>query len=207
MFASRFEHIAHGSVLGPWGPCRCGSSSLPACSPLVTCSNMSVPLEYGNNSSARITVHVTRVSASNGSKVPQEPSHGTLFWVNGGPAFSPFGAALSNPNFEVLTMQPRGLQWSSPLECVPGDNGQTAPTLTNMKACAANLAQAWPSDGIKHFTATNHAKDLHELMSAYDDELKAPRNKFMYGVSYGTYVVQRFMSIKPTHPVKAVVLD
>ena len=106
-------------------------------------------------------------------------------------------------------MQPRGLQWSSPLECVPGDNGNTAPTLLNIQFCAENMHKSWPGRS-KHFNATNHAKDLHELMSAYDREIGslAPKlKKYIFGVSYGTYVVQRFMSIQSAHSVSAVVLD
>lgn len=82
-------------TLGAWGACRCGAFPLAACSPLLSCMNVSVPLDYNNPSGQKITVHAMRVAASSGGSAV-EPSAGELYWMNGGPAFTPLQPAASN---------------------------------------------------------------------------------------------------------------
>jgi pimeloyl-ACP methyl ester carboxylesterase len=168
---------------------------------------MSVLLDYSNPSGRRIVVHVTRIAVSDANHRPLAGvAERALFWFNGGPNFTPMGAELTNPYFEVLTIQPRGLQWSTPLECIPGDNGNTAPTLLNIDSCARNIKSSFPDGGSLQFTVTNHARDFNELMIAYLTTEHKQTRAYVYAVSYGTIVAQRFLRLT-TQTIVAVVLD
>ena len=208
-WAAATSTIGHGVRLGPWKPCRCGVAPLADCSPLATCQNVSVPLSYDQLDGPWISVHVTRIAASSNG-VPTEPSHGSLWWFNGGPAFTPLSPLVTRPEFEQLTLQYRGLKWSTPLECSPGDEGEVGASLARLPACASHINATFPNGGARHFTVANAARDYDAVMRAYDKQREdgghQPYKKHAYAVSFGTYAFQKFLQVK-TVKLEAGVMD
>lgn len=112
--------------------------------------------------------------------------------------------------FESIALQPRGIKWSTPLECSPGDGGEAPPNAATLDACMANIKAQFPNNGARFFTVTNAARDYDEFMKAYDIQRvaagSAARRKYIYSVSFGTYLANRYLQIK-TMPIRAIVFD
>ena len=112
--------------------------------------------------------------------------------------------------FESIALQPRGIKWSTPLECTPGDGGEVPPDASTLDACMAHIKAQFPGNGARHFSMTNAARDIDEFMKAYDRQRvaagQAVRPKHIYSVSFGTYLANRFLQIKSV-PIRAIVFD
>ena len=76
--------------------------------------------------------------------------------------------SASTALFESVALQPRGIKWSTPLECTPGDDGEAPPNAATLDACMANIKAQFPNNGARFFTVTNAARDYDEFIKAYD---------------------------------------
>ncbi|KAF0747194.1 hypothetical protein AaE_007822, partial [Aphanomyces astaci] len=115
----------------------------------------------------------------------------------------------TNGTANIYTMDHRGTGRSHPLECVaaqastPGSaNGETI-AIDELPACIRDVL--FQIDGQPAaFSVTSAATDLYVL----SDELRpnVSHQVFVYGASYGTYLVERVMQLGPSH-IRGYVLD
>lgn len=74
----------------------------------------------------------------------------------------------------------------------------------------AHIHSQFPGNGVRHFTVANAARDVDEFMQAYNTQRAAlglpARRKYVYSVSFGTYLANKFLQIK-SHKIEAIVFD
>ncbi|MCM6777481.1 alpha/beta hydrolase [Nocardia sp. CDC159] len=158
----------------------------------VECAVVAVPRDHGSPTGPRIELTVSRVRAT-------EQRWGTIFANPGGPGADALdywvrpGLAFPdelNAHYDRIAVQPRGMRWSTPLEC---DSGGRAVTRA---ACERGRPGY-----LSTITTENTARDLDAVRAA----LGLERIGFL-GVSYGTYLGAVYASLFPRR-VERMVLD
>lgn len=154
------------------------------------CAVVPLPLDRTAPDGEKIGVFVTRFANP-------ENARGSLWLLQGGPggSISSFEQAMEAyrtlyPDLVIYGMEHRGVARSSRLEC-------------NDFRCAEDLLASVGAAKLAFFSTTAAAGDLHELIAL---TRQPGQPNFVYGVSYGTYVAQRYLTMYPTEPT-AVVLD
>ncbi|KAF0720231.1 Aste57867_469 [Aphanomyces stellatus] len=110
-------------------------------------------------------------------------------------------------SFHILTIDHRGTGRSGRLDCAAataqatGGPGGSQVTPNEMPGCLADLAATYGTTA-GAFSITNAAKDLSMLIQT---EL-ADHDVYLYGVSYGTLLLERLLQFAPPQ-VKGVILD
>ncbi len=123
--------------------------------------------------------------------------------MNGGPGESGLGLvsvmdALIPVEYGITLIFPdhRGTGFSSPLGC---DNQNSQNVITD---CITYLANHWTVGGLNQFSTTSAAHDLSIQIQAS----QSPGRISILGVSYGTYWLNRFLTIYP-NLVQVAVMD
>lgn len=152
------------------------------------CERVSVPFDWSDPAGERIEIFVDRV-------VPRPKAKAQLFMVQGGPGLSVHGMlplakelARAMPSVEVILFERRGVGLSHKLDCPSVQTGDSF-----LEACAKGLRNTWGAR-LTHFSTDAAARDLVFVA----ETLRAPgQESFMYGVSYGTALVQRAAWLRP----------
>lgn len=116
--------------------------------------------------------------------------------------------ALSNRTVNVYTSDHRGTGRSARLDCVAaqafadGSPGGGALTLEEFPSCVAD-ALVEIDNHTEAFSVTSAAHDVDYLVGAFHGE---DEQVFLYGASYGTYLVERVLHLQPKL-VKGYILD
>jgi pimeloyl-ACP methyl ester carboxylesterase len=153
-----------------------------------SCERVRVPFDWSAPEGERIEIFVDRV-------VPRPQATAQLFLVQGGPGLSVQGMlplakelARAMPQVEIILFERRGVGLSHKLECPSVQTGDSF-----LEACAKGLRSTW-GPRLAHFGTEAAARDL--VYAA--EHLRAPgQQSFMYGVSYGTALVQRAAWLRP----------
>ncbi|MFH1755768.1 MAG: alpha/beta fold hydrolase [Candidatus Latescibacterota bacterium] len=165
------------------------------------CAVLSVPLDYTNRTAFEtIPLFVFRVKGSAAEK------RGQIWFVLGGPGFAADTLAslfyqLKDvyPDWDYYAMDHRGTGNSSILWCpnIPDDEIDSE----NYQECLTTLA----GEGVdlSKYTTSNAAHDINFAMDFFRDESK---QQFLYGVSYGTYLAERYLYFFPDR-LDGVILD
>jgi pimeloyl-ACP methyl ester carboxylesterase len=174
------------------------------------CAYLPTPLSWDDPGGDRIGVFVSRRRAPSGTTL------GQLWLVQGGPGgsgdvFAYFGyideiGALL-PDVDVFVMEHRGVGESGRLWCPeqedPNSPGGEFIEVDEIPACAAFIAGKLGPGGFEEFSATAAARDL-DWVTRITAEPGVPT--YLYGVSYGTYVVQRYAQLVP-EGAQGLILD
>lgn len=167
------------------------------------CAFITVPVDYERPFDETIDLFIWRIRGAS----PDSEKKGNLWLIMGGPgessvAFSallpPLAAAY--PDWDYYSMDHRGVGNSNCLEC-PMAAPDSGITPENAAACYDEV-QVLHNGTLGSYNVTNAAKDLHTVIS----RTSGLRKTFVYGVSYGTYLVQRFMTLYPDS-VEGVIID
>ncbi|MBQ4847900.1 alpha/beta fold hydrolase [Pseudoalteromonas sp. MMG005] len=163
------------------------------------CSFAEVPLDWADPIGKKIEVLVAKYPARGGV------SKGQLWMISGGPGAS---ASIAFPHVieydmadivedhDVYIIEHRGIGWSTELQCDWRD-------YFNPQACFDAQHEIW-GDGLFEFNTTNAARDLEYVISKSRALNWLP--SYIYGVSYGTMLVQRFTQIAP-NGAQGIILD
>jgi pimeloyl-ACP methyl ester carboxylesterase len=184
-----------------WGPCpRAAHVSAPG----AECATLSVPMDYAQPRGRRIAISVSRIPAGDPARL-----RGVLFGNPGGPggdalnywsARRAYLPARLFEEFDQIAVQPRGLRWSTPLDCARGD--VPAPMLGASMMMGGRAACHAGGDGYPAtITTETTARDMDEVRRA----LGVDRIDYLGG-SYGTYLGAVYASLFPRH-VDKMVLD
>lgn len=165
------------------------------------CATIKLPLNYNSDDNKTVDIFIYRHKAISGN------SKGQIWFLQGGPGGS--GAIFSKyyfdkytqkyPDYDFYSLDHRGVANSSRLTCSQ-ESKITEPAL--FRQCTEELATNM-GDDLLQYSTTNAAKDVGFLI----EMLKKPNKKrFLYGVSYGTYWAERYLTIFP-HQADGVILD
>ncbi|MBX3222995.1 MAG: alpha/beta hydrolase [Labilithrix sp.] len=193
------------------------------------CATVQMPLDWNAPAGRTIPVLIDKIVSS------QRPKQ-QIWLLQGGPGGTaagmiPLGLALAErmPDAEVMTLEHRGVGASSRLAC-PKAEAKHAATSSDAGTDDAPDAEADPDastptvegagplpnrecldeinaargEDLRHFTTTNAARDLARAIELTRRDPAVP--VFVYGVSYGTYWVHRFLQVAP-NAASGVVLD
>lgn len=195
--------MAHDdAVPGAFAPCddQVTHPSLAA----TQCMVIAVPLDHAATNDGTVELFVRKFPVEG---IPQ----GQLWLIAGGPGES--GASLypfidtlraAAPGFELLVPDHRGTGLSTrlcPGEEAPESAAGSALAGEEWATCFASLNEH--RDRTQSFTITNAARDLDELMS----RLGSGERRYVYGVSYGTQLVLRLLSVSARTDIDGVILD
>ncbi len=158
------------------------------------CARIEVPLNRQLEDSERIEVQISK-RAAKGKPEAQ------LWLLMGGPGNSAdlfeylgtldkFAKAL--PGVDIYTIEHRGVGESTKLECPNGD----PTTSQEIEACVSAINDQYHGQ-LAAFSTTEAARDVEYALSLTRDE-RIPQ--FLYGVSYGTYLAQRYPWLKHEEP-------
>ncbi|EQC42618.1 hypothetical protein SDRG_00347 [Saprolegnia diclina VS20] len=176
----------------------------------VECLHLQVPMCYPNvcTSNKTLSVFLKRIPATR----PTTP--GKAVWLmQGGPGMSAVSMEVkmarvykaANGTMSLYTMDYRGAGRSSPLIATcPEFQGMS--DVVDIAGAFANCVQKLKNTygmAPKVFSVTSAATDLAAIIQS---PLLAADDVFVYGVSYGTYLVERLMHLAPKN-VKGYVLD
>ncbi|KAK1945501.1 hypothetical protein P3T76_002549 [Phytophthora citrophthora] len=194
---SQHKHTAH---LSPGKIRQDTAQGLPQ----YECAEFRVPMCYDGvcTSDNTIDVFVKRVKATNAAD-----NKGKALWVlQGGPGASSTGVeGLMNTMYleldrevSVYTFDHRGTGRSARLECQAaeagalGSPGGSAIRLEELPACMDDI-RFQIDNQTAAFSVTSAAKDLAAII---DYEL-SDQDVYVYGLSYGTYLVERLVHFAP----------
>ncbi|OQR87094.1 serine protease family S33 [Achlya hypogyna] len=186
----------------------------PSKSIVAECAAVQVPLCHAGicSNPRTIPAFVKRIPASSGLGKKK-----ALWVLQGGPGASSVNMeglmanlhALLDGQFSVYTMDHRGTGRSLLLDCeasqatAAGSPGGASVTADELPSCLADINYQFGTDA-SMFSVSSAAADLAHVLA--NDPALAAADVFVYGVSYGTYVVERLMHLAP-HNVKGYVLD
>ncbi len=178
------------------------------------CALVEVPLDYAEPTGSTITLSVLRQPAAGRRE-------GALFVNPGGPGGSAVQYASLLPlllpesitdRFDVVGVEPRGLDGSAPLRCrldeaevyavdptVEDAADRTA--LVDGAAEVADACQAGAGELLAHIGTRDVARDIDAVRAAMGDPTLS-----YYGGSYGTAIGQVYADLFPDH-LRAMVLD
>lgn len=168
------------------------------------CATITAPLDPAAPSKGAVELFVRKFPA-------RDNSQGQLWLIAGGPgesgaSFYPFIETLraAAPGFDLIIPDHRGTGFSTrlcPAEESPQSDGGAALANQEWGSCFAALnAQA---ERTRSFTISNAAHDLRALMARLD----SPGRRYLYGVSYGTQLVLRTLTLGAPQHIDGVILD
>ncbi|OQR85639.1 serine protease family S33 [Achlya hypogyna] len=183
---------------------------------VVECAEFILPLCHSGvcNLNGSIPVFVKRMRASKPSALAK-----ALWFLQGGPGASSVATVeshmttlykLLDGSADMYTMDHRGTGRSHRLSCTASQI-ETSGSPTNGRVTNAALSTCIQdiniqiggadSTALRSFSTTSAAKDLSAIISSLENP-----SVFVYGVSYGTYLVERLMQLaNPT--IKGYLLD
>lgn len=168
------------------------------------CARITVPLDHRQQDDRQLSLFVRKFPAAAHSK-------GQLWLVAGGPgesgaSFYPFLASLraGAPGYDLMIPDHRGTGFSTRLceaEEAIGSTAGTALSGAEWGSCFKTLYA--DADRTRAFSTSNAAHDLQALI----DGFAQGGPTFLYGVSYGTQLVLRTLTIAPPSRLDGVILD
>ncbi|RJE70834.1 hypothetical protein BGP78_04465 [Pseudoalteromonas sp. MSK9-3] len=176
-----------------WGECPAQFKTLDGRN---ECSFAQTPLNWEEPTGKVIEVLVSKYSATGGK------SKGQLWMLSGGPGVSgstyfPYVIEQDMPDivrdYDVYILEHRGIGWSTELQC----------SYFDPKKCFDALHEVW-GEGLFEFNTINAARDLKYAISKSKSLSWVPT--YIYGISYGTMLAQRFTQIAP-NGAQGIILD
>jgi pimeloyl-ACP methyl ester carboxylesterase len=161
--------------------------------PTMTCATFRVPLDWNDPGSERIDFHVRKIPAA------KTPSRGQLWMQPGGPGAS--GEAMIStavalaerlPDLDLFLPDHRGSGKSTWIGCAGEE--ELAP------ACLAKIEARWAGK-MQFFGPTAVAEDWGHVIEKTRD---AGKPVYVYGVSYGSYFLNRYLQLHPGQAAAAI---
>jgi len=152
----------------------------------LACATVDVPLDWSDPDSERISFFVRRLDAATDAPL------GQVWLFVGGPGSSGRGLLDAAPHFaglgyDVYVPDYRGVGRSTPLACAGETGRQTS------LDCIDELWDRF-GEGLRFFSTTDAAMDVGKTIEAF----RKPGEKvFVYGMSYGTFLGNRYLTLFP----------
>lgn len=179
-------------------PCEDGQGELAG----TMCARFEAPLDRANPEMGNAKLFVRKFPA-------QGKSRGMVWLVAGGPGES--GASLypllktfraAFPNYDLMAPDHRGTGFSTRI--CPDEEASDGPGGAALQGAEwATCLPILETPRAKAFTITAAARDLSDLMNNYSED----KATYLYGVSYGTQLVLRTLTVAPPRRLDGVILD
>eukprot|EP01080_Neovahlkampfia_damariscottae_P004813 gene4813-8399_t len=111
-------------------------------------------------------------------------------------------------DFDIYSIEHRGVGRSERLSCIhtqaetSGSEGGVRITEEEFPSCIEEFKENYPKNEVNGFSTSTIAKDIYEILK----NIKSNKKVFIYGLSYGSLVINQLMQMKPSL-VSAVILD
>ncbi len=172
--------------------------------PGARCGRIDVPQNYADPQGKKISVGFIQFKATNGAK-------DTIFTNPGGPGGDVYGwlgttdmtefPAEFFANYDIIGVQPRGLNGSTPLECSDTSKLGPADQFTQSGEAIRKACETSHPGYPAQITTENTARDWDEVRKALGKDTIS-----IYGLSYGTLLGSTYATLFPKQTNK-VVLD
>ncbi|CAF0933702.1 unnamed protein product [Adineta steineri] len=176
-----------------WLPCNAVGYPSSIFGYSVDCCTLQVPLNYAQQNQT-INISMTRLTPNVSATVIKN----TLFLLNGGPGDSGWSLFYTTPQLipssygiTIILPDHRGTGLSTLLSC--DDNGSQNVTAS----CITYLTSKFGVTGLNQFSITSAAHDLSIQIQSYKASSPSLSRISIYGVSYGTFWLERFLLIYP----------
>ncbi|KNC82650.1 hypothetical protein SARC_05071 [Sphaeroforma arctica JP610] len=201
--------------------------------PAASCATLQLPLSWNSEKSHKRTIEmfVKKVHAST------LKSQGQLWLIGGGPGHSGAAmenllpqVVLAMPGYDIMIPDHRGTGRSTPVTCPETMEHMDSPIMDFQKEkdvqCYNEITKTFEAGYLHNFntafaafdlvaainfTSPDYATDSSPLPSNADRASAPPplpsNEVLMYGLSYGTYWVQRYLFVTPWKQVRSVTLD
>ncbi len=167
------------------------------------CTSVRLPLRYPAGTDS-ISIGVMRIRAA-------DTAIAQIWFLDGGPgdagsaSLGRLARVLDMPDIDIYTLDHRGVGQSALLRCPEQQAARSSEgheiSREEWAGCIAYISESRPD--LDALTAANTAIDLNRLI----DAMREPGKRVvLMGVSYGTYLAQRYLQQFPTQP-DAVILD
>ncbi|MEL6349999.1 MAG: alpha/beta fold hydrolase [Myxococcota bacterium] len=179
--------------LEPWQPCDVTPVSGDGG---AQCTRAKLPLDHNDPNGRSIIAALKRIA-------PPGTSTGQLWVVTGGPGASaiddlgalPITALALEQGLTVYAVDHRGVGGTSRLNC-----GESEPQNEAAWAdCAATIQDEWGA-ALAYMTISQSARDLAALTNTLANE----KPLWLYGVSYGTMLLDRYVDYLPERAVQII---
>ena len=162
-----------------WGACPDGPG---------VCTFVPVPVDWSEPEGDTLPFFVRKVPSAT------QPSLGQLWLLQGGPGSAGWmfaqvadDFAAMAPGYDLYIPDYRGVGYSAWLGC-EGDRPDSL-----VKSCFDALLARW-GDDLRHFSTSATVRDIHYVI----ESTRRPEDRvLLYGVSYGTFVLNRFLTLFP----------
>ncbi|KQB86126.1 alpha/beta fold hydrolase [Corynebacterium lowii] len=180
-----------------WGPCPIGAVADSA----AQCATFEAPKDYAHPEGEKISLTMSKIPAKGQSR-------GVIAGNPGGPGGSALGMFRGDDNlpntvklpdsvrehYDLVAVQPRGLPWGTPLECMPPGMGELG-----LAEVSYELCEVQQPGYARTVNTENTARDLEEARKILgQDRLN------LYGVSYGTVLMSTYATLFPQHTGKTM---
>ncbi len=195
-------HAQDGSGSPQFSPCDDAASDRTLAG--THCATVTAPLDPAAPGNDAVELFVRKFP---GAGKPQ----GQLWLIAGGPgesgaSFYSFIATLraAAPSFDLIIPDHRGTGFSTRL-CPAEESSQSdgGAALANQEWGSCFGALNAQAERTRSFTISNAARDLNLLMARLD----SPGRRYLYGVSYGSQLVLRMLSLGAPEHIDGVILD
>ncbi len=190
-----------------WQPC---SLDEDAGDQLAECGTAQVPLFWEDPEDGR----TIEVAAKRWLADAKSPGAGQIWLIQGGPGasgmmtFAPMMRELREaaPEFDLYTIDHRGVGYSSPLACPEQESAGSEGGAYIASTGEWTDCLAWIDDNLgDEFAAYSTRNAAHDLAGFIEASREGDEPVFVWGGSYGTYLVQRYLLLHPDQATGAVV--
>jgi pimeloyl-ACP methyl ester carboxylesterase len=188
-----------------WIPCNITTAKGTLVN-MAECAHVEVPARREAPESRKVTLAIKRYRKT------AQP-RGQLWLIAGGPGSAASDFEIDSEfylgigrDLELYFLDHRGTGGSSRLACPAEENpnGPSGEVIRDAEwpSCSATVVAKWGED-LAGFSTTEAAADLGELIAR---TRHGSEPVFVYSVSYGTYLAQRYLQLYATQPT-GVILD
>lgn len=190
------DAATEGDVQIVWGACDTGTD------PSIECGIASLPWDHAEGQGPRMELRMRR-SVHPGA-------HGQIWGITGGPGGSivtEFESWVPDlrataPDLDIYAIDHRGVGGDTRLTCpvqeTPDSPDGTSIGGSEWPACIAALQEIW-GEHLQLFSTGQSVDDLHSVLNAVREANGGTEQNrvFLWGGSYGTYFVSRFLQTYP----------
>lgn len=176
------------------------------------CAKVSVPLLWNEREDERMVEFFVKKFSADPTK-----RKGQLWMLQGGPGVSgeafdvlaPVLGAMLDWEYDIIVPDHRGSGRSTLFKCDPMEVAMPHMHKGDIQKCYEQLLKTWPDGGMKGFSTTNAARDVLHVMNLIKQENDGEESDMinLYGVSYGTYLVNRVLQLDRLKLVNRVIVD
>eukprot|EP00486_Rosalina_sp_Unknown_P006920 CAMPEP_0201574230 /NCGR_PEP_ID=MMETSP0190_2-20130828/18585_1 /ASSEMBLY_ACC=CAM_ASM_000263 /TAXON_ID=37353 /ORGANISM="Rosalina sp." /LENGTH=603 /DNA_ID=CAMNT_0048002213 /DNA_START=22 /DNA_END=1833 /DNA_ORIENTATION=- len=172
------------------------------------CISLKIPLDWDDQTLDE-TIYYTIARIYNRDDIENTADNGAFWMINGGPGGPGYQMyswtipwlTFVDGTYDLYVHDHRGVPYSTEFSC-PTEMFYSG----DFKACSTYTANYWGNNS--YFSTYQAAFDIAYAIDLFSNDFSAYNgdNTVLYGTSYGTYLVNKYLQLYPNQ-VRAVILD